>query len=784
MEGPSQAKVRCYAFAPFVMDLGKRQLWLDGQEVPLTAKTFDVLAFLVANRDRAVTKEEFFTNVWPDSVVLEANLFRQISLIRRALNERSKDHDFIVTLPGKGYQFVADVTELTALPAELNHGPHGHDSHGDNGVGQALPGSGEPTAHPELVAAAPQPTDLSEPRRRWLSVTLRGSAMTLAVLGIAWYSLRPEPSESSAPTLRKFTFDSAFAREPTWSPDGRALAYTSDRSGNSDIWVQTVSDPTAVPVTTGEAQDWQPHWSPVGDQIVFRSEADGGGLFIVAATGGTPRRLTNFGYHPRWSPDGKRILFVNSIVRTGPRWLFVTDTTGQAPKEVAVEWMKKLREVSNANAVHANWSPDGQHVSLWGRFRPNEWSFLNVRLSDGAVEEMPVAAGVWQAIRNQSVTLGNFAWSPSGRFLYFEGRQQEVRSLWRIGVDPTTQEWVSGPDRLSLGTTDNVHLALSPDGTSVAFTSLTAQTRVWFQPFDSKTGQLTGSPEPVTPGNANDRDVDVSDDGRQLAYRAQRGEREEIWAYSLLDKRARLLLASASARRTSPVWSPDGAELVYARRTPTDSGIDHSLAILPTSGGEERVIALRNKMGIDPRDWSNDGLGIVGQCRDDSMAALGTCLVSLADRTRPAEVKIVAYDPAVSLFCQRFSPNERWISFLASTPGNLSVSRIYLVSADGGRWIPVTDGTAYEDKPRWAPDGRTLYFVSSRSGPLNVWGRHIDPATGAPVGEIFQVTSYQGGRFGLSPELGQMEIAVTYNKLFLPMVERNGAIWFLEGLRR
>ncbi len=638
MEGTTPARIRCYAFAPFIIDLGKRQLWRDGQQIPLTAKTFDVLAFLVGNRHRAVTKDEFFTHVWPDSIVLEANLFRQISLIRRALHQRPDEHDYIVTLPGKGYQFVADVTDLTTLPIELNHDPHG-----DDGVGQALPGSGEPHVHPELLAAAPQPTDSSGPRRRWLSVTLRGTAMTLAVLGITWYFLRPEPSESAAPTLRKFTFDSAFPREPTWSPDGRALAYTSDRSGNSDIWVQTLSDPTPVRVTTGEAQDWQPHWSPVADQIVFRSEADGGGLFIVAATGGTPRRLTNFGYRPRWSPDGKLILFSSPIVRSGPRWLFVTDTTGQAPKEVAAEWMKKLREAANANAVHANWSPDGQHLSLWGRFRPAEWSFLNVRLSDGTVEEIPVAASVWQRIKSQSLTLGNFQWSPTGSFLYFEGRQSDVRSLWRIGVDPETKAWVSGPDRLSLGTTDDVHLAISPDGTKAAFTSLTAQTRVWSQPFDSTTGRLTGSVEPVTSGNANDRDVDVSDDGRQLAYRTQRGEREEIWAYSLLDQRERLLLASTTARRTSPVWSPDGTELLYARRTPSGSGVDHSLAILRTSGGEERVVALRNKMGIDPRDWSNDGHVIVGQCRDDSMTGLGTCLVSLADRTRPAEVKMVAY---------------------------------------------------------------------------------------------------------------------------------------------
>ena len=175
MEGLVQTKVRYYAFAPFVVDLGRRQLWLDGQQVPLTAKAFDVLAFLVANRHRAVTKEEFFTHVWPDSIVLETNLFRQISLIRRALNERIKNHEFIVTLPGRGYQFVADVTELSALPAEFNRGPHGHDSPGNNGVGQTLPPSGEPDVHPALIATAPQPTDSSGPRKRWLSVTLRGS---------------------------------------------------------------------------------------------------------------------------------------------------------------------------------------------------------------------------------------------------------------------------------------------------------------------------------------------------------------------------------------------------------------------------------------------------------------------------------------------------------------------------------------------------------------------------------------------------------------------------------
>jgi Tol biopolymer transport system component/DNA-binding winged helix-turn-helix (wHTH) protein len=780
MDDSSREKVRCYAFAPFVVDLDRRQLWRGVEPVPLTAKTFDVLAFLLANRHRPVTKEEFFTNVWPGTIVLEANLFRQMSLIRRALHQPRDGHDFIVTLPGRGYQFVADVTELNTVPAGLRHNSDHEDAVSPLGT---VDRPSDATFLPPTSPAEPSLPTPSVGRSARL-MTLRESATAVVVLGVALFLFRGEPSKSFTPTPRKFTFDSAFPREPSWSPDGRALAYTSDRSGSSDIWIQTLSDPTPTRVTAGGAKNWQPHWSPAGDQIVFRSETDGGGVFVVSASGGTPRRLTNFGYHPRWSPDGKLILFSNSSIRTGARRLFVTNATGETPREVAAEWTKKLRDASNFNVVHANWSPDAQHVSLWGRFTPGEWSFVNVRLADGVAHEMPVAADVRERIRSQSLTLGNFAWSPTGNYLYFEGRQQDTQSLWRVGVDPETKEWVSGPDRLSLGTTDDVHLALSPDGTRVAFTSQTTEARVWVQPFDSSTGALTGAAQPITPGNAKDRDVDVSDDGLHLAYRTQRGEHEEIWAYSLADSAERLLLSSTTARRTSPLWSPDGDELLYARRMPTGNAqVEHALAILPVSGGNERVLTLHNRMAIDPRDWSRDGKVIVGQCRNESMTGLGTCLVSLADRGQPSDVKMVAYDPALSLFCQRFSPNERWISFLAATPGNFGVSRIYLVSADGGRWIPVTDGTTYEDKPRWSPDGRTLYFLSSRSGSLNVWGQRIDPATGTPVGGVFPVTSYEGGRFGLSPELGQMEIAVTRDKLFLPMVERTGAIWLLEGLQ-
>ena len=100
--------------------------------------------------------------------------------------------------------------------------------------------------------------------------------------------------------------------EPTWSPDGRLIAYSSDQSGNFDIWVRPVGEGKPIQVTTSPAHDWQPAWSPDGVSLVFRSERDGGGIFVAPALGGSERKLSSVGYHPRWSPDGSQILFFSA----------------------------------------------------------------------------------------------------------------------------------------------------------------------------------------------------------------------------------------------------------------------------------------------------------------------------------------------------------------------------------------------------------------------------------------------------------------------------------------
>ena len=101
-----------YAFGDFRVDFRKRQLFRVDRPVQLTAKAFDTLAALIAADGETVSKTELIDVVWPETAVEENNLTQQISALRKVFGERAGDHKFIVTIPGRGYRFVAVVRTI------------------------------------------------------------------------------------------------------------------------------------------------------------------------------------------------------------------------------------------------------------------------------------------------------------------------------------------------------------------------------------------------------------------------------------------------------------------------------------------------------------------------------------------------------------------------------------------------------------------------------------------------------------------------------------------------
>jgi DNA-binding winged helix-turn-helix (wHTH) protein/TolB-like protein/Tfp pilus assembly protein PilF len=105
----SKPAVSSYEFGPFQLDAARRRLLRDGQVVALTPKAFELLLALVENRQRVLDKSELMERLWPDSFVEETNLTQNISTLRKALGESPQQHHYIVTVPGRGYRFVAEV---------------------------------------------------------------------------------------------------------------------------------------------------------------------------------------------------------------------------------------------------------------------------------------------------------------------------------------------------------------------------------------------------------------------------------------------------------------------------------------------------------------------------------------------------------------------------------------------------------------------------------------------------------------------------------------------------
>ena len=211
-------------------------------------------------------------------------------------------------------------------------------------------------------------------RRRW-------AAALIIMLGFAaamwWYRLelrlsfapRPDPPGRVDRPVTRQTFDPGLQTDAAFSPDGRSIAYASDRGGNFDIWVQSLDGGQPRQLTHSPAQDTQPAWSPDGKRIVFRSEQNQGGLFRVSAEGGPETQLASFGVHPVWSADGSEVLFRTMPQAGGQTRIHTVSPDGDEPPH----------EIAQAFARSGQWSwlgphPDGR-VSAIGMHLKSGYGF-------------------------------------------------------------------------------------------------------------------------------------------------------------------------------------------------------------------------------------------------------------------------------------------------------------------------------------------------------------------------------------------------------------------------
>jgi serine/threonine protein kinase len=224
-------------------------------------------------------------------------------------------------------------------------------------VNRRLRDIGDARIEIEEALAAP---NLPLPVRRRRLATVIAMTLVLLVLtaaGVIWWltrlSITPPPLNLA---LTRLTWDSGLTTDPALSPDGKLLAYASDRSGEGhlDIYVRQVGGGEPLRLTRGPGDKRQPSFSPDGTTIAFRSEQEGPGIYVVSALGGAARRIAPGGHQPRFSPDGNWIAYMVqdagcSVTRNTCR-IYVVSSLGGEPRQVRPDF---------AAAFYAVWSPDG-----------------------------------------------------------------------------------------------------------------------------------------------------------------------------------------------------------------------------------------------------------------------------------------------------------------------------------------------------------------------------------------------------------------------------------------
>ena len=207
----SRISTKNFTFGAFRLDTTRRLLTrAAGEAVPLTPKGFELLLLLVESEGRLLTKADLMNKMWPDSFVEEGNLTQTVSVLRKALGDNPHQHQYIVTVPGQGYQFIAPVREVFAEDEILEKSVL-FDSYPSE-----IPNAGPPVSSP----APNPPPKPRNPRLLWLAVPL----VVLLACGAYWfYPLAKPATLREIKTLAVLPFEDLSA-EPTEKYLGVSLA--------------------------------------------------------------------------------------------------------------------------------------------------------------------------------------------------------------------------------------------------------------------------------------------------------------------------------------------------------------------------------------------------------------------------------------------------------------------------------------------------------------------------------------------------------------------------------
>ncbi|MEA2560143.1 MAG: hypothetical protein QOH06_1647 [Acidobacteriota bacterium] len=464
---------------------------------------------------------------------------------------------------------------------------------------------------------------------------------------------------------------------PSLSPDAERFVYARWDGSDYDLFLQEVAGGAPVNLTSSSpGNDTHPAFSPDGTQIAYRSERpDGGGIFLmdVDRAGRPVRRLTNFGYHPSWSPDGRQLL-VSTVAITDPAIRGRNSRVWRIDVETG-----RTRLLLNRDAAQPSWSPNGKRIAYWSVLAKDGRRAVWTVSADGGA---PVPASLDRFVD------WNPVWSSDG-YLYFVSDRSGAMSPWRIAVDEDTGLALGDAEPIMAPSGWSGFLSLSRDGRRLVYS--TSATTSLVERADL--GRDGPAPLQYVAGAAMALlAARVSPEGDRIVLTDASDDNEEDLFLARTDGTGGLVqLTRDEYRDRSPGWLPDGSIVFSSNR-----GGRYALWTVKPGGGAPRPLNVSHGEPLFSPLASPDGRWLA--CA--SGLAQAAIMALIGSSGTPELLPLMDGSPFVA---SSWSPDSRsLVGVLNGEPG------IILYSLASRRYERLTESGW---RPIWTPDGSAILFL-------------------------------------------------------------------------
>jgi Tol biopolymer transport system component/DNA-binding winged helix-turn-helix (wHTH) protein len=749
-----------YEFGPFHLDATRRVLLKEGEPLKLFPKEFDTLLALVERSGELLEKDDLMRQVWQNTIVEESNLTTNISHLRKLLGESRDRHDYIVTVPGRGYRFVAGVrqafdevivrerTRITveeeeegaessaeySLPLVRSNGDpvrteltaRAVETLPANNRNERLVNADQVAIDRANTATLPVMAPVAARRKTWFSLALATVLVTVSVSAFFLYGFLRGPTPA-APfqnvTLKQLTTNSRTTLA-TLSPDGKLFVYVSRVGGHEGLWLGHVGGGEPVALRPPEDVTYRSlNFSLDGGSLYYVAVSDKyprGTLFRMPLLGGVPDKLRdNVGVKVAFAPDMKHFAYARHDAGKKLSSVVIADTEG-AGEHVLVSRPEHLP----FRPPSPSWSPDGTKLAVGAvtdeKGESSEVFVLSV--VNGQIK--PLTALAWNSVYST-------VWLPDGSGLAMVAKEKgawDSVQLWHIS-------YPGGAARRILSDLDNYGstLSLSSDGQLLLATQDQRINNVWVAPAAdlSQAKQITFSSIGRRDGWSN---LDWTPDGK-LLYGAIIRESGTIWTMGADGDNQKQLTSAGHMDRYLSVPA-DGSLMVFESNRSGDAEIWRAT----TDGGDMRQLTTGG--GNAKPHVSPDGKWVVYESLRDGLQTIWRVSVEGGEPMRLAD------RPAS---WPRVSPDGKLIACGYEAQLDPLRTQLALIPIEGGRPVDLFDVPRlanFNYGIRWTPDGKAVTYRDWANG---IWrqplgGGKPERLAGLPEEKLYAYAWSSDGR--------------------------------------